>query len=256
MANSNEISRASFYRRFDHHSFHCAFGVASTGRRAWRKEAIDGLKLFLTQFDINGFNILLQILDPFRARNGNDAFALGENPGQRKLRRCATLLCCELLNVFGETLVALKILALKTGVSFAEIGFFEILRAAEGAGQESATERTVGDEADAEFPANCKDRLFRIACPKRVLTLVSRYGMNLVGATHGFGSGFRESEVAHLAGLHQLPHGTDGVFDGNLIIDTVLVVEIDGLDSQPFEAGIAGGAHILRTSINSGKSAV
>jgi hypothetical protein len=163
-APGNEISgRASLGRRFNHHSLHCAFGVARTRSCSWRKEAIDGLKLVLVQLDPDGFEVLLQILDPLGAGNGHNVIALGEDPCQCKLCRCAALLRCKLLNVVCETLITLEIVTLKTGMIFAEVCFLKVLGAAKYPSQKSAAERAVCDKSNTEFTADWEDGILRIA---------------------------------------------------------------------------------------------
>ena len=56
----------------------------------------------------------------------------------------------------------------------------------------------------------------------------------------------REAQPAHLAGRDELGHGADGLFDGDLGIDAVLVVEVDVIDAEALQAGVAGRAHVIR----------
>src|SRR2546422_459018 len=52
--------------------------------------------------------------------------------------------------------------------------------------------------------------------------------------------------MAHLPGLHQLAHRADCVLDGDLGVDTVLVVEVDVVDSEPPQRSVARLAHVFR----------
>ena len=69
--------------------------------------------------------------------------------------------------------------------------------------------------------------------------------MNLYRPANGCGRSLRHSEPPDFTGVHQLPHGADGVFDGNLRIHPVLVIQINDINSQPQQAAIAGGLDVL-----------
>ena len=74
--------------------------------------------------------------------------------------------------------------------------------------------------------------------------------LSLGSPAQGLRSGFRQSDVANLSFLHQLSHGSDGVFDRRTGIHPVLVVEVDGLDPEPPQAALARGTNIIRLAIN------
>ena len=56
-----------------------------------------------------------------------------------------------------------------------------------------------------------------------------------MGATDRFGAGLRQSEMLDLARSDQIPDRARDILDGNVGVDPMLVVEIDGLDPQPFQ---------------------
>src|SRR5215471_5397701 len=70
--------------------------------------------------------------------------------------------------------------------------------------------------------------------------------MDSMRATNRGRRSFREAEVAHLAGANQIRHGTDGFFDGSVGINAMLVIEVDGVDAESIQAGVATGTDILR----------
>ena len=49
-----------------------------------------------------------------------------------------------------------------------------------------------------------------------------------------------------LAGLDELGHRADGLLDRHGLVDAVLVVEVDVVDAEPLQRGVAGGADVLR----------
>ena len=59
-----------------------------------------------------------------------------------------------------------------------------------------------------------------------------------------------EAQVFYLSLLHQLRHGADGVFNGDVRIDAVLVVEVNVVDPQSLERAFAGHAHMLRPAVD------
>src|SRR5208337_3181986 len=65
----------------------------------------------------------------------------------------------------------------------------------------------------------------------------------------GRGRRLAQAEVTHLPLPDQLRHGADGLFDGDVWIDAVLVVEVDGIDAQPPERAFAGLAHVFRAAV-------
>jgi hypothetical protein len=103
----------------------------------------------------------------------------------------------------------------------------------EASGQESASERTVGNEPDAQLATRREQFALGIAAPQRVLGLERGDRMHGNRAPERRRRCFREPQVTHLAGAHQVRHRADGVLDGHGGIDPVLVVEIDRLDAEP-----------------------
>src|SRR3954465_14141281 len=79
--------------------------------------------------------------------------------------------------------------------------------------------------------------------------------MNLVAATNGGDGCFGESDVAHLARAHELGHRADGVLDRSISVDPVLVVEIDGVDTQSLERRFAGLPNVLRLAVDTEEGA-
>ena len=143
--------------------------------------------------------------------------------------------------VFGEIFAGKAWVARGAGVLVPEIG-----GAGDGAGEEAATEGAIGDEAYAKF-ADCREDLgFDVALPEGVLGLEGSDGVDGVGAADRGDGGFGEAEVADLSGMDEFGHGTYGVFDGGGGVDSVLVVEIDVVEVEALEGGVAGGFDVLR----------
>src|SRR5258708_26372353 len=73
--------------------------------------------------------------------------------------------------------------------------------------------------------------------------------MNAVGAANGFRARLAETEKAGLAVRDQPGHGADRLFDRHGWIDAVLIIQIDHLDAEALQAGLAGSDHVLRPPV-------
>src|SRR5262252_362186 len=99
----------------------------------------------------------------------------------------------------------------------------ELVGTFDRAGEHAATERAVGDEADAELLADGKHFSLGIARPERIFGLQRRDRMHLERASYGCSRCLGQTEMAHLACLDEFGHGADGVLDRDLAIDAMLV---------------------------------
>ena len=127
---------------------------------------------------------------------------------------------------------------------------WQILEASQLAGEEAAAERAVRDEADSQFPDGGDEFVLRVAAPQRILGLQGGdrvYGMR---PADGRGRRLAQPEVTHLPLPHQLRHRADGLFNGDLWIDAVLVIEVDVINPQPSERAVAGLADVLRPAVD------
>ena len=92
-----------------------------------------------------------------------------------------------------------------------------------------------GDEADAQFLQRRQERFFRTPPPQRVLALNRGDWMDGVSAPHGVDAGFRQAPMFDLAFLDQVPDGSGNVFDRDLGVHAMLVVEIDHVGLQSLQ---------------------
>src|SRR5258707_15796003 len=74
--------------------------------------------------------------------------------------------------------------------------------------------------------------------------------MHFLGAANSLRGSLGQAEVAHLARAYELGHGTDCLFDRDIGIDAMLIIEIDHIDAEPFQAGVARRAHIRSASVD------
>ena len=97
---------------------HVRFVVAPAG--GWRQVA-EPLELVATELDSVGGGVFLDAGDPPGTGNRGDVVALGEQPGQRDLRRCGAGLGGDGLNLVDDGQVVLEVLAGEAGVGLAPV---------------------------------------------------------------------------------------------------------------------------------------
>ena len=66
----------------------------------------------------------------------------------------------------------------------------------------------------------------------------------------GLRGGLGEPEEANLAGVDQLGHRPHGLLDRHLGVHPVLVVEVDVIDAEALERGLAGPMHVLGAAVD------
>ena len=87
--------------------------------------------------------------------------------------------------------------------------------------------------ADAELAARRQDRVLDAARDERVLDLQVGDRVHRGGAADRVGADLGQADVAHVAGLHQLGDGADGLLDRHLRVDAGRPVDVDVLGAQP-----------------------
>jgi hypothetical protein len=115
----------------------------------------------------------------------------------------------------------------------------------DGAGEKAPTQRRIGYEADPQCPRRLARVLGFGAVEQREFRLHRGDGMHRVGAADRLGLRLRQAEMADLALLDQPRHPANRLLDRHRGIDAMLVVEVDGLDAQPLQAGFAGLQHVV-----------
>ncbi|MNQ78676.1 hypothetical protein D3C85_935970 [compost metagenome] len=74
--------------------------------------------------------------------------------------------------------------------------------------------------------------------------------MNLVRPFQGRRRGLAQSQITYLAGADQFGHGADGFFDGHLRVDSVLVIQVEGVHAQALQAAVDGLANVFRSPVD------
>src|SRR5215813_9725655 len=73
--------------------------------------------------------------------------------------------------------------------------------------------------------------------------------MNAIRPTNGFRASLAEPEKTNLAGLDEPSHCPDRFLDRDQRINAVLVVQINRLDAETFEARVTRADYVLRSSV-------
>src|SRR5512135_3387715 len=222
--------------------------VACPAGRAFRCRLVDPFQVLARQGDPERYHVLLQIFAALGAGDRNDALPLGQEPRQGQLGWRHVFRGGDLLHSIHELQVLLEVLSLEPRPLATPVVRWQILEAAQLAGEEAAAKRAVRDEADAQFPDGREQLVLRDAAPQRILGLQGGNRVYRVRPADGRGHRLGQAEVTHLPLPYQFRHGTDGLFNGDVRIDTVLVVEVDVVDPQPSERAVAGLAHMFRAA--------
>ena len=77
-------------------------------------------------------------------------------------------------------------------------------------------------------------------------------GLYSVGAADCPGASFREAEVLHFSCGDEVLDGTGDIFDGDVGVDAVLVEQVDRINVQALEGGIADFFDVLRAAVEWG----
>ena len=73
--------------------------------------------------------------------------------------------------------------------------------------------------------------------------------MDGVCAADRGGTGLGQTDVSDLALGDQLGHAADGVLDGGLRIDPVLVIQVDVVRTEPLQRALDRGADVRRATV-------
>src|SRR6059058_907763 len=70
-----------------------------------------------------------------------------------------------------------------------------------------------------------------------------------VGAADRCRPGLGQADVADLALGHQFGEGADGVLDGRVRVDSVLVVEVDAVGTEPLQGALDGSPDVRGAAV-------
>ena len=160
------------------------------------------------------------------------------------------------LDEVDEGEVGLQGVVLEAREGGADVSLAELRGGGDLAGEEPASERTEGHEADAELLEGGQDRLFRLAPEEGVLALQGRDRLHRVSSADGVDTGLGQTEVSDLAGVDELLDGAGDLLDGDVRVDTVLVEQVDRVGAQATQRALDGGADVVGPAGDAGLVAV
>ena len=162
------------------------------------------VNLFGGQRNLQRSEILVEIFASLRAGNGHDVLALREHPGQGELRRRAAFVARNGLDPFEQPEILVEILALKPRRLPAVVVLRQVRVRLEAPRQEAASERAIGDEADAELAAGGEELLLGLAAPQGIFGLQGCNRMHGAGATQRRRRSLGEPDIANLSGADRI----------------------------------------------------
>ena len=168
-----------------------------------------------------------------------------EQPGKREDCRGNAACPSEAGHFVDDVEILLEVVTLKARRRSPVIVFLQVFELAKLTGQKSSAQWAVGEKPIAESAASFEHTvLFGIACPERVLRLHGGDGVHGVGLAKRRGGHLRKADVPHLARAHEIGHGPHGVFDGDLGVDPMILVEVDVFDPEATQAAVDGFSNI------------
>src|SRR3954468_10852306 len=102
-----------------------------------RRHLVYLLQVGRSDLDLEGRQVLVEVLPPLGAEERHDILALRRDPGQRELARAALLPPGDLLHPCDQVEVLLEILALEAGMIAAVVVGLEVLDATVASGEET-----------------------------------------------------------------------------------------------------------------------
>src|SRR3989442_355192 len=214
-----------------------------------RREVVQPFDLLGAQLDAVGGGVLLDARNPLGAGNRSDVVALREQPGQGNLCRCRSDLSGNGSNLLDGAQIALEVLAREARVGLAPVVVGELLGRADLAREEAVAERRVGNESNTQLAQQRQQFGLRVSGPQGVLGLQRGDRMHNVGAADRAGTGLGQPDVADFPRGDEFGQGADGVLDGRVRIDSVLVVQIDVVGAQPLQGTFDRDADVRRTAV-------
>ena len=178
------------------------------------------------------------------------------HPRQRQLPGRASLLTGQFHKCLDQGEVGLARLAHEPRVAGRpEVAVVE-RRRGQRPGEHAPTQRAVGDQPDADLPQDREDLGLEVPGEQRVLALQRRDRVHGVGPADRGSTGLRQPEVADLARLDEVLHRADGLLDRHVRVDPVLEVQVDVVDAEPLQRGVAGAADVLGRAVDAHPRAV
>lgn len=209
----------------------------------------DLLVVLFCNLSLQATHILVKVLLLRRPRDGNNIVALRHQEREHQLARRATPFVCDLLDRVHELEVLREVFFAEARREPAEIALFKVIRRFQRASQETTAERAVGHDGNTQLAAGSHEpdlRVFDVHSERAIFDLDGVDMLDCARAAECVGAALAQTEVFDLARLLQLGHHADRLFDRDVCVYTMAVVEIDMVDAKASERLVAGFADVVR----------
>ena len=198
------------------------------------------------QLDVGGCRVLFEVFAALRSWDGNRSSPFDNTHASASWPAFTPLRGGDGFHAFDELLVFVEGFDSEARVTLgAGIFLAQVAELVDRSGEEAAAERAVGDESDAEFAYGGEDFGFHVALPEGVFGLEGSDGMDSWARRMVAGDASDRPRYLTLPASYELGHGSDGVLDRGFGVDAVLVVEVDVVNAEALEGGVAGGVDVF-----------
>src|SRR5712671_5001923 len=200
-------------------------------------------KLVLGEYEFSRREIILKLVEAFRANDDRGYYRLGQEPCDRETCRTTSMCFRDRSHHVEDLPGPLFVHDRKVVVSAARIRGL-LVRPAELAGQQAAGKRTPHEQADLFGFQQGDDFPFEIAAGDRVISLqrVESGQVPELGDSEGFGDlpclPVGAADVTDLSLLHQGVESANRLFDRGHGIVTMDLVQVDMVGLQTAETGL------------------
>jgi hypothetical protein len=208
-------------------------GVVAIAGGGIDAEIVDG------QCDVDGCDVLLEVRPALGARDGDHVVALARDPRQGQLTGGDALFGGKLAQGGDDGEVVVQVVIGEPRQSAAHVVGRQLGGGGDRSGQEAATERREGHDADTQLAAGRQHLGLDLPGPQRPLALQRGHRVHGVRAADRRRRCLGDAEVANLARGNEFGQGAPGLLDGNVRIHTMLVVEVDMVDTEPGQRLVA-----------------
>src|SRR5271166_4802072 len=147
---------------------------------------VDDPQIFGCEFNVDGLQVVIDVLDLVHAGDGHDPGFLSQQPGQGDLYGRGVLPLCDAAEHLHDRHIGFHGLRPKAREIYSEVATAVELRVrVDRACKEASAEWSPRHEADAEFFAYRQYLSFRLSCPNGVLVLNGRHRMNSMSFSDG-----------------------------------------------------------------------
>lgn len=204
------------------------------------------LLLVLGDLNLQCAHVLIIVLDPRGAGDGNNVVALGHQPRQGNLPHRTSLLLRNLVQLVHQLQILVEIFGREPRRVPPEVVLLKVIRRADTAREETPPERGIRNDGHAQLAARTQQLIvLNLERERRVLDLHGINVRDFARATKRLGATLAQAEILDLAGVLELLHLADGNLDRLVLVQPVAVVQVHVGQAQPTERLVDGAVDVL-----------